>query len=524
MPIPKPRKGEKKDEFISRCMGNPVMVKEYEQDQRGGICYSAWKDKNPETSEANMNQLVANLSMDEVRDESFHGRSYKVAPVVMAKEGVMNDLLYPADELGKFVEAWNGRPVTLFHPKSDDGEFISANSPAVSERVHLGQLFNTRFEEKTLKSEVWVDVEKTKAVRPEVLEYLQGNKDKLEVSTGLWGDVTPTTGTHNGVSYKGIVRNIRPDHLALLPGGEGACSWKDGCGLRANECVVANITDTQLREALVKALTSLPSRSKLCYIVEIDLSKKQVIYEEYLSTDGSSKLYRRGYTMENGVATLSNDPVEVVRVVSYETVKTNEKGVQKMDKKEEMVQKIIDDPRTKFEEGCRGFLNALEEDQLDRLIPPDNVIVKPVKEPKTNLQQTVDKVGKEFFQSNQEDKKHAPPATAEEWLATQEQMPKEVRDSILEGIALNTMQRAEIIESISKDPRNTFTNEQLQAKPTSELKALAAFVKPLKEGGESTGFFGMRATPSADGNKGQGPEPLLVPDLAEIFQKNHNSK
>lgn len=195
-----------------------------------------------------------------------------------------------------------------------------------------------------------------------------------------------------------------------------------------------------------------------------------------------------------------------------------------MDKKEEMVQKIIDDPRTKFEEGCRGFLNALEEDQLDRLIPPDNVIVKPAEEPKTNLQQTVDKVGKEFFQSNQEDKKHAPPATAEEWLATQEQMPKEVRDSILEGIALNTMQRTEIIESISKDPRNTFTNEQLQAKPTSELKALAAFVKPLKEGGESTGFFGMRATPSANENKDKGPEPLLVPDLAEIFQKNHNSK
>lgn len=522
MPIPKPKKGEGEKDFISRCMS--AIGDEYkDKDQAVAVCYQSWKDKSkPKANGAVV--LAANIDPDLVREEVLEGTAYKVAPVVMAVEGVMNDIFYPAEELGKFVSSWDGRPVTLYHPKDEQGEFISANSPSVAERTKLGQLYHTRFEEETLKSEVWINIPKTSRVRPEVLEYLGGTKDRLEVSTGLWGEVEKNPGEFNGTKYSYVMRNIRPDHLALLPGGEGACSWKDGCGLRANECVVANITDIQLREALVKALTSLPSRSKLCYIVEIDLSKKQVIYEEYLSTDGSSKLYRRGYTMENGAATIYSDPEEVVRVVSYETVKVNSKGEQEM-KKDEMVQAIIDDPRTKFEEGCRGFLNALEEDQLDRLIPPDNVIVKPAEEPKTNLQQTVDKATKDSFQPNQEPKKETtPPTTAEEWLSAQEQMPKEVRDSILEGIALNTLQRAEMVESISKDPRNTFTNEQLQAKPTSELKALAAFVKPLKEGGESTGFFGMRATPSADGNKDQGPEPLLVPDLAEIFQKNHNSK
>ena len=43
MPIPKPKTGETQDEFISRCMGNPTMVDEYEQDQRAAICYSAWR-------------------------------------------------------------------------------------------------------------------------------------------------------------------------------------------------------------------------------------------------------------------------------------------------------------------------------------------------------------------------------------------------------------------------------------------------------------------------------------------------
>lgn len=46
MPIPKPGKNEKEDEFISRCMGDDVMVKEYPDEKvRAGICYSQWKDK-----------------------------------------------------------------------------------------------------------------------------------------------------------------------------------------------------------------------------------------------------------------------------------------------------------------------------------------------------------------------------------------------------------------------------------------------------------------------------------------------
>lgn len=522
MPIPKPKKDEKEKDFISRCMG--AIGGEYDDNKQAtAICYQSWKDKDkPKGNE--MMPLVANIDPDLIREEVLEGTLYKVAPVVMAVEGVMNDILYPAEELGKFVSAWDGRPVTLFHPKDDQGEFISANSPSVAERTKLGQLYHTRFETETLKSEVWINIEKANRVRPEVLEYLGGAKDRLEVSTGLWGELEKNDGEFNGTKYSSIMRNIRPDHLALLPGGEGACSWKDGCGLRANECV-ANITDTQLREALVKALTA--QGTKLSYVLEIDLSKKQVIYEEYLSTDGSSKLYRRGYTMDNGVATLSSDPQEVVRVVSYETVNTNSKeGDIKMNKKDQMVQAIIDDPRTKFEEGCRGFLNSLEEGQLERLTPPDNVIIKPTEEPKTNLQKTVDQVTKDSFQINQEPKKETtPPTTAEEWLSAQEQMPKEVRDSILEGIALNTLQRAEMVESISKDPRNTFTNEQLQAKPTSELKALAAFVKPLAaEKEEPAGFFGMRSGPSANDNKDSGPEPLVVPSLAQIFQDNHNKK
>ena len=42
MPIPKPSKGESKDDFMGRCMGNKVMVQDYDQKQRAAVCYSSW--------------------------------------------------------------------------------------------------------------------------------------------------------------------------------------------------------------------------------------------------------------------------------------------------------------------------------------------------------------------------------------------------------------------------------------------------------------------------------------------------
>jgi len=45
MPIPKPKKGEKQNDFISRCMSDKTMNKEYpDQKQRTAICFKSWRD------------------------------------------------------------------------------------------------------------------------------------------------------------------------------------------------------------------------------------------------------------------------------------------------------------------------------------------------------------------------------------------------------------------------------------------------------------------------------------------------
>lgn len=46
MPIPKPRKQETKNEYVSRFMSNDRMQKEYpKMDQRLAVAYSTWRKK-----------------------------------------------------------------------------------------------------------------------------------------------------------------------------------------------------------------------------------------------------------------------------------------------------------------------------------------------------------------------------------------------------------------------------------------------------------------------------------------------
>jgi hypothetical protein len=47
MPLPKPRSGESRDTFISRCMGDSVARQDFpSQDQRAAVCNRQWRDRS----------------------------------------------------------------------------------------------------------------------------------------------------------------------------------------------------------------------------------------------------------------------------------------------------------------------------------------------------------------------------------------------------------------------------------------------------------------------------------------------
>lgn len=182
-------------------------------------------------------ELTANA-----RAATLDGREYAVVPVVALVAGVVNGYLVTPNELRTFAEAWNGRPVPVRHPK-DGGGYISANDPRTIEQQVVGQFFNARVTGNgaRLVGELWLDVAKCERLGGEALAVLQRLRrgDAVEVSTAYFCDVEQVAGVQDGKPYVAVQRNLRPDHIALLPDEVGACSWKDGCGApRVNQAIV----------------------------------------------------------------------------------------------------------------------------------------------------------------------------------------------------------------------------------------------------------------------------------------------
>lgn len=182
-----------------------------------------------------MEHITANI-VGSTQRRHFGGREYLVAPVTMLREGVLDankgPLLYPKNEIRKSVQQWNGMPIVVNHPKVD-GEYVSARSPEILEKVEVGIVFNSQYRNK-LVAEAWIDIEKADAIDTRIVESLE-SQQPISVSTGLvTTDIPVEGGVFNGRKYIATATAYKPDHLALLLDSDGACSLDDGCGLGVN--------------------------------------------------------------------------------------------------------------------------------------------------------------------------------------------------------------------------------------------------------------------------------------------------
>lgn len=219
-------------------------IKNWDEDQARKHCnahdgnFEAAVPKENEGAVLRRNVAILRINLP-LREEMFEGRRHLVAPVVALVEGVhagaTGTAFYPAEEIAKYIYAWNGIPVPVFHPQ-EQGTYLSAKSPQIIEEHCIGTFFNAFFDSDgaKLKGELWIDIEKAEKVAPEVLTMIRTGQ-ALEVSTSLWTDDDWIPGSWEGEEYETTATNYRPDHIALLPGMEGACSWDDGCGVRVNK-------------------------------------------------------------------------------------------------------------------------------------------------------------------------------------------------------------------------------------------------------------------------------------------------
>ena len=227
----------------------------------------------------------ATNSIAATKEISHGGRRYLVSPVVALREGVLNGVYVSAAEFSKYAGAWAGRACPIGHPKNEGG-YISANSPDVWANDVPGHLWNVEADGDKLKGEIWIDLEKAERMGERALgivNRLRANQP-VEVSTGYFADHDAVSGVWNGQPYLGVARNIRPDHLALLPDEVGACSWADGCGTPRVNQQESDIVSPPAQACLATNLTKEGETS-----MEEPCAQEIGLFEKFLGWMGQRK-------------------------------------------------------------------------------------------------------------------------------------------------------------------------------------------------------------------------------------------
>jgi hypothetical protein len=137
----------------------------------------------------------------------------------------------PIETISQDPSRWNSKPVMWNHPRSADGKTMSASHHTLSES-NLGFIGNTCVDRGRLCCDAIIDVARaTRLGASKLLQRLRNN-EIVSVSIGAHVQTTPAPpgSSHNGRRYDAIWSVLTPDHLAILPDSEGACSIADGCG------------------------------------------------------------------------------------------------------------------------------------------------------------------------------------------------------------------------------------------------------------------------------------------------------
>lgn len=447
----------------------------------------------------------------QIRIEDFQGTPHIVVPVVLLREGVHIDsrgtaLLHIPEEFGKSLKAWNGIPVTINHPEKD-GRFISANIPEVFDKEFVGHVFNTKLDNDKLKGEVWIDETVLKAKAPDVLFALQQQKP-MDVSVGVFADVQLKEGTWNGEAYTGIERNYTPDHLALLPYDEGACSYSDGCGIRTN----TKGGDDSVKHELLKMEKELNQRgysvirnnaqgfkeitggirSKLeamdddvkSYFLE-EVFDDYFIYKVVRGTEGLSShlLFKRFYkTDKNGAIEFTGDPIHAIRNVEYveaQNLQTNKEGAEmsaedKVDASTDCADKIVD---------------AIEA----------NIQSKKHKEPEKTEVTKEDAIG-----------------VLKETLDDATQAVEVLTGDAKKKLEYGAKVYAEKVETLSKqilEASTAYTAEELRGKSIEDLEKLVTLIKP------EANYSGQNFGSGINGVNIQQEAPLFPPQVYAAMRR-----
>lgn len=459
-----------------------------------------------------MERLTFNIQGKPVK-KTLNGRAYYAVPAaIIPDNGVLHGsngrVMYPEEQNRKSVLAWNSKPIVLYHPSAPAADEVTL------EQRQMGILLNSKHSKKKLRTECWVDIEKTRAIAPDILTRVE-NGDPIEVSTGLEVDFDSTPGEIDGNEYDKIALNYRPDHLAFLPDVTGAYSLAAGGGtMQLNQAVndevtkyvnalqlyltSGGITDKALLENFWKG--ALPGyafdlvnnemshdamRSKVREQLGAKYGKPGehwggYIYDMYdghvvyCAPDGSMQMHK--YSVKDDKVELKGQPSKVDRVVEYRTPSgeayaanasggldlkpTKETTVMAFDKAKHIAELIGNG----FEESQRATLEAIPDVVLERILP--------VPRPDATINNLLLNTNRPVVPTP------APVITPEQYIAN---APGSLRDILQGALATAQAERIQLVKNVMAYPQNLFVESDLMAAPIQNLRAIHAMipVKPL---------------------------------------------
>jgi len=483
--------------------------------------------------------LTINLLPAQTRVETLEGREHIVVPMVILTEGVHSGsggpVYYPKDELSKTPEIWNHKPVVVYHPMMN-GQGISACQPDVLNNRKVGIMLNTKFEDGKLKSEAWIEKVRANAVDERIMTAIE-TKEMMEVSTGLFMDNEDTTGKWQSEEYKGVARNYKPDHLALLPDQIGACSISDGAGFLRNQAGDGKkktsekqalkhlaqrlgLIDNEQSYSNISSLLSTKIREKFKvgedgpWIWVVDVYSNFFVYEK------DAKFWRLGYMSNDTDVSLSDEtPVEVKRVTEYRTVdgsfvgnrqpatKTTEQD--KTMNKKEKIDGIIA-ANAGWAEADRKNLEVFNDAQLD-------IVSNSVKKPEPTPAPTP--VTPKAPEAPAPTVNNTPaPATPKTALTVDEYIsnaPPQMREVLNDSMSALNEEKAKLVAGIMANEANPFGKEELESQPIAQLRKLAR-LSASTTAPQMVTYEGQAPTPRTNRKE---EEALPVPTMNHLWEK-----
>ena len=188
----------------------------------------------PREAESIRVNLQAVVNKADIRREEWNGREYIVIPSYsLPANVVMNNILYPAEEIDRSYQTLEDTPAPLGHPMLD-GEYISARHPVAINDYHVGasnrnveKRGNRIYLEKWLSPEV---ASRTEDGRKLLSAIAAG--EPIHTSTGVFMRQVPARDNEDG--YEWVAADMVFDHDAILLGEIGAATPEQGVGMMVN--------------------------------------------------------------------------------------------------------------------------------------------------------------------------------------------------------------------------------------------------------------------------------------------------